>query len=268
MTLALPQHVASTPLVVAIGYDRHRQHVALRRLAGVATVRFVHTADACDDGGSGVGPAAFLCRLDPTRIPEVLAAIQRAHEHYPYVPILVCSAASDRAAVAHILAAARIGPMQLVLDETDRLEDAVGEAVERASLTSVCAETALVVNARMPAPARPVLQFCIMNVRRALTVVDVAAAVGVHPRSLQRRLHRLGLPSPSSSISWSRLFVAVRLMNEWTRSVEQVALALRFSSGSALRNMLKRYSGLTPSELRRPEGLSRIAAIFQAADRV
>jgi AraC-like DNA-binding protein len=106
-----------------------------------------------------------------------------------------------------------------------------------------------------------------MNVRRALTVVDVADAVGLHPRSLHRRLQRVGLPSPSSSISWSRLFVAVRLMREGTRSVEDVALSLRFSSGSALRNMLKRHSGLTPSELRRPEGLSRIATIFTAADR-
>jgi AraC-like DNA-binding protein len=265
MTFAFRRVTDSTPLVVAFGYERGVRDVAKRRLAGVATVRFMDRSDTLARARLDIIPSVFLFRLESADNDDVLALMQRARREWPNVPILLASSVPDRRSASNVMAAVRAGPVRLVLDDTDDVGHAVREAIEDGDIAPACADTARVIAAYVPSAAKPVFHYCIMNVRRPLTVVDVARAVGVHPRSLHRRLSALGLPSPSSSISWSRLFVAVHLMNDASRSVEHVALHLRFSSGSALRNMLKRYSGLTPSELRRPEGLSRIATIFEAA---
>src|SRR5581483_2431497 len=75
--------------------------------------------------------------------------------------------------------------------------------------------------------------------------------------SRARRRHA-SLPSLAASISWSRLFVAARLLEDLHRPVGRVALHLGFASGSALRGMLKRYTGLTPGEVRCGGGLDRV----------
>jgi AraC-like DNA-binding protein len=266
--VAPPHTAARTPLVVAFGFDNYERDADAFGFRDLVIVHCTDSTQLRSIVAREGAPSAFLCRLEPTRIKHILAQLHHVVQRYPEIPVLLSTSARDGIAIANILAGLRVGASRVVLDETDHLAQSLRDAVEDARIAPVCADTAHVVGSRIPAPARPVLEFCIMNVRRPLTVIDVAHALNVHPRSLHRRMQRVGLPAPSAAISWSRLFVAVGLLSQRTKSVEQVALDLRFTSGSGLRNMLKRYSGLTPSQLRQPGGLHRMATIFATTQHV
>jgi AraC-like DNA-binding protein len=61
-----------------------------------------------------------------------------------------------------------------------------------------------------------------------------------------------------------RLSIVVGLLEDPGRTAEQVALQVGFSSGTAFRNMLQRYTGLSSSKMRGEHGLARILALFLA----
>ena len=73
------------------------------------------------------------------------------------------------------------------------------------------------------------------------------------------------LPPPSELWAWSRVLLAARYLEVACRSVEWVALTVGYPSANALRNALKRYTGLVPSELREDHGFARAMLAFRAA---
>jgi AraC-like DNA-binding protein len=99
--------------------------------------------------------------------------------------------------------------------------------------------------------------------RREMSVEDAATAMGIHRKTLVDRLRSAGLPSPRTIIGWSRLLTAARLLDDPGRTVEQVALRLDFPSGTALRNMFKRYTGLRTSEVRENGGVRCVLHAFK-----
>jgi len=106
-----------------------------------------------------------------------------------------------------------------------------------------------------------------MRAPRTLSVNDLAHTIGTSKRSLHRQLHALRLPTPESTISWCRLFVAVYLIANKREAVDHVAGALGFRSGAGLRNMLRRYTGRTATATRDPEAVSRLAQLYREAGR-
>jgi AraC-like DNA-binding protein len=73
------------------------------------------------------------------------------------------------------------------------------------------------------------------------------------------------LPPPHKILGWSRLLIAIRLLNEGGYSVERVAQELNFPGGASLRNMLKRYVGKSPGELRHSDGFQQMLDGFKSA---
>lgn len=115
----------------------------------------------------------------------------------------------------------------------------------------------------VPAPARPALEFCVTQARQRLTVDGVARALGMHRKTLRRRLKGAGLPGPLQLIGWCRLLVAARLIEEPGRPLEHVAHDLDFPSAAALRNLLARYTGLRSREVREHGGVGCVLAAFR-----
>ena len=58
------------------------------------------------------------------------------------------------------------------------------------------------------------------------------------------------LPPPNKLLTWGRLLVAARLLEDGARSADGVAQALSVPSGSAFRNTSQRYLAATPGEMR------------------
>jgi AraC-like DNA-binding protein len=191
-----------------------------------------------------------------------LPTIRRLREDFPSVPIVMYVPMSAIVSGA-VIEYAKAGVSQLVFQGVDDLKaslrSAVDDAIDQVSAAKLSDEFEPFVPATMVA----FLRYCLEHSRRNLTVEEVAAAMGVHRKTLVDRLKAARLPSPRAMIGWCRLLMAARMLDDPGRTVEQVALKLDFPSGTALRNMFKRYTGLRTTEIRENGGARCLVHAFK-----
>lgn len=183
-----------------------------------------------------------------------LPIVRRLRDEYPSVPIVMYLPMSSVASGA-VMEYARAGVSQLVFQGMDdfktSLRTAVNAAFDQVSAVALAHELEPLV----PPTIVPFLRYCLEHSRRNITVEEVAAAMGVHRKTLVDRLRAARLPSPRAMIGWCRLLMAARLLEDPGRTIEQAALKLDFPSGTALRNMFKRYTSLRTTEVRENGGV-------------
>jgi len=193
---------------------------------------------------------------------STLPGIRRIRVAYPSIPVVMYVPLSNEIS-GLVLEYARVGVSQLVFQGVDDLRTplraAVHAALDHASALGVGAE----LEALVPSNLLPFLRYCLEHARRDMGVEAAATAMGVHRKTLVDRMRAAGLPSPRAIIAWSRLVLAARLLDDPGRTVEQVALMLDFPSGTALRNMFKRYTGLRTSEVRQNGGVRCVLHAFK-----
>lgn len=85
-----------------------------------------------------------------------------------------------------------------------------------------------------------------------LTAGDLAAAVGLAPRTFARRLERVTGLSPVRFLQRLRLEAAADLIETTRLSVEEVAARVGYADPSTLRRLMLRDTGLRPRDLRAP----------------
>lgn len=100
-----------------------------------------------------------------------------------------------------------------------------------------------------------------LAMRRA-TVEEFAFAAGVSPKTLQRRVARNRLGSPSELLAWCRILLAAQLLDDYAATTASVAHELRFPSAAAFRRTLRSLTGLRPTELRTLGGLQYLVGRF------
>jgi len=137
----------------------------------------------------------------------------------------------------------RAGADEVVLRGSDDMRVAFRRVLLQAASARAASEALTLLRKVVPRAGESVLAYCLAQADRPLTVDEMARDLGVHRKTLCNRAAAAGLPSPSTLISWCRLFHAARLLGESGASVERTALVLGFGSGTALRNMLRRYTG-------------------------
>jgi AraC-like DNA-binding protein len=92
----------------------------------------------------------------------------------------------------------------------------------------------------------------------------------MHRKTLVNHCAQTGFPPPGWLLGWCRLLLAGHYLGMTTWTVESIARELGFSTATALRNMLKRYTELSPREVRVQGGLALMRMHFLralAADR-
>jgi AraC-like DNA-binding protein len=169
------------------------------------------------------------------------------------VPVLAY-VSLDRAGGRDLLDVAHAGVSGLIVRGIDDVGVALRAAVAAAQDDATSRRAMTELSGAVAEPARDVVEYCLTHARQGPTVADVARALGMHRKTLCARLGRAGLPSPQAVIGWCRLLHAARLMEDVQRPLEHVALQLNFSSAASLRNMLARYTGLRPREVRENGG--------------
>lgn len=98
-------------------------------------------------------------------------------------------------------------------------------------------------------------------------VSELADALGYNRRTLLNHCTSAGYPPPHELLAWCRLAVVGELLTSTTRTIESIALQLDFPSDTALRNMIKRYTGLRASDVRAQGGMRSILDAFDTAMR-
>ena len=190
------------------------------------------------------------------------ALVARVRRDFPLLPVLLyCHLTA--AHMKRIPGLVRAGADEVLLGGVDDTRAALQRLLLHAASTRSGDGALEALRGVVPDAAEPVLAYCLTHADRPLTVDEMARGLGVHRKTLCNRTLAAGLPAPSVLISWCRLLHAARLLDDAERSVERIALLLGFGSGTALRNMLRRYTGLRPTELRRRGGPRVILALFE-----
>ena len=109
------------------------------------------------------------------------------------------------------------------------------------------------------------MSYCVSFPRESHDIESVALALGVHRKTLVNWCQRAQVPPPSILVTWVRLLLAVEILQTPGHTVERVAHALEFASGSAFRNLCQRYFGRRPADLRSPGGREAAYRAFALA---
>jgi AraC-like DNA-binding protein len=187
--------------------------------------------------------------------------VRRLRSRFPWLPIAVYCHLEPKSA-HEIAALTQAGADTFIISGYDDLGLSLRQRIAFA-FSKQAAEDALVALAPWQTPeSAPILSYCLYHSAEPLTVHAVADALSLNRKTLGSRLAAAGLPPPSVLIPWCRLLCAARWLERPERSVEQAALVLRFGSGSALRNMFRRYTGLRAGEVRARGGLTCVLSVL------
>lgn len=254
----------SLPCIVALLDDRVVRARLEAALRDRATIHFSNDAVALLGDIARVRAVAVLlpvCARCGTSTAPIARRIRRA---FPSVSLIGFVGAGRRPA-SEILDLARAGLHALIFDAADEgtlaVRAAISDAVHRCAVDSIATSMLHWMPRRLHAVARE----CLEQARTQSSVETVARALGVHRRTLNKRLTQAQLPPPRVLLAWCRVLLVARLLEDVERSVEQVAMELEFPSAAALRNMLKRYTGRCPGEIRTLGGLRYALHAFEAA---
>jgi AraC-like DNA-binding protein len=110
----------------------------------------------------------------------------------------------------------------------------------------------------VPPPVQAAAGSAIERGHRPRSVRQLAAAVGVPRKTLDRRLGKAIRLTARQLIGWGRLLAAAMCLENPSATVSAVTAELEFASPSALRNLLQRYAGLTPTQLRQRGGADHL----------
>lgn len=112
-----------------------------------------------------------------------------------------------------------------------------------------------IVHDQPPAPRgsvlEPLLRWMEDNVRRDLTLDDVAAQGGMSVRTLNRRFREQTGTSPLQWLHRARIRQAQYLLETTAHPVERIAAQVGFGSPTAFRERFKRLTGTSPHAYRR-----------------
>ncbi len=192
----------------------------------------------------------------------LLAELLRIRRLFPSVPVIalfVNDVSSHRAT----LQLGAVGVEELIVVQQRVCPDSLLLALTRVHATGVAVRLWKHCNLRLPEAAVPLLKCALRLAHAPLTAVQLAANQGWHERTLRKYCVEHDLPSPQWITGWARLLIAGHYLEDPGRTIQAVAEMLRFASASAMRNQLRRYSSLAPSELRARGALSILTNVLE-----
>jgi AraC-like DNA-binding protein len=218
----------------------------------------------CSDQLDRAPTVVLLASLRDANGDDTVPLIEETVRHRAHVAV-VGMASRLQSHADDLLALARSGVHSLLFDEERRLPLVVRrtllEAATRCRNHRLWDEVA----PTTPSRVRPLVAYGLRHAHEPLTVDSVARALGLHRKTLAERCQLSRSLPPQLMLGWCRMMAAAVLLEDRGRLVDHVALELDFASGTAFRNMLKRYTGLNPGELRARGPLAEMTRQFRRA---
>ena len=244
---------------LALVTDRKDQLRLRAALSGTADVTFVEA----------VGDVLQALRADRGAIRAVLLEAHDAAGRpaaglarqvtrlFPSMPVIgYCSLRADES--QDIIALSSAGVHELVFKQQDDhavLLRGILQSAEQACTADLVMHH---LDGDLPPRMRPLVEYCLTNPEQAHSVDEVARALGVNRKTLVNHCRSENFPPPGSVIAWCLLLLTAGLLATPGVTVERIANQLNFPSATALRNMLKRYTGLRPAYLRTADALEKL----------
>ena len=233
-------------VVVLFGSRRDR----LRLAESLAEVASCSSADSLSEARSRLAladePTVCIVCTGPTTAPVAVGAIAELRAAFPTLPIVAhCDVHEvDRQA---LIATIRAGASDLLFRGIDDgrtvMRHVLAAAVQHTHAEALLARFA----SQLTEPLLELMRFGLEHPDATEDLDVTAAAFGVARRTLAKHLEQVGAPSPRRFFTWMRLLLAASLLTDPGRSVQAVAVQLRFESGGALRQLLRRYADVSVS---------------------
>ncbi len=232
-------------------------------LRGEGTLAFCDTADQLLSAVADGAATAVVTEWRDASGQTVDGAVRTLRADYPTVPVLIYAPLTLEGA-RDILAATRAGASDIVVADFDDVGHTIGQRLALAHSSALSQRMVSRVTDLVSPTVTLLLDYWFRHARETPTVAAAARALGVHRKTLALHCARAGLPSPSALACWARLILGAQRLEDPGRTTERAALELGFPSGSAFRNMLKRYTGMSPSDVRERGGSVCVVELFTA----
>jgi AraC-like DNA-binding protein len=258
--------VAPPPVLLALvlgAEERYRIRDATRQRAHVCFVE--RAADLLIHVAADARPlAGIVVEAIDRDSRSVAETVRELRMRIPEVPVVgYCRIGYEHSAGIRSLAAA--GVHELIFHNVDDHGVAL-RAVLDAGAQACAAEVVLAEVAPLVADTlHPFMAFCLRHPHKAHTVTEVASALGLNRKTFANYSQRAQTLIPAELLAWCRLLLSAYYLTHTSRTVESIALQLDFPSDTALRNMMKRYTGHRAQEVRAKGGLPCVIACMAAA---
>jgi len=246
-----------------------RERALLARIATAfrpTAVCHVHTVDELSITlrERGLRVVAVLAEARDARDNPVAPILKLLMAQFPAIPFLgYCGTGVAHAEELRELA--RAGVHELVFRDVDDLPTLLRAKLGRGIEACAGAHVVRRLSALLPEPLHAVVSYSVTFPRESHEIERVALALGVHRKTLVNWCRRAYAPPPSTLVTWVRLLLAVEILQSPGHSIERVAHGLEFASGSAFRNLCRRYFGRKPAELRSSAGREAAYRAFTRA---
>lgn len=183
--------------------------------------------------------------------------VRQVAAQWPRVPLLAyCDAPARCATSIRTLTAA--GVHQFVLAGVSD-QGAVFRDVLAAARRGCAAEWVLSrLTPHVPPLLHRLVETALTKPERVTNIAALASELGVHRKTLFNWCERAGYLPPAELLAWARLALVAYHLESTGCTVETIALDLAYPSDTALRNTIKRYTGMRASEIRVGGGLSAV----------
>lgn len=237
----------------------------VRGAAGRATVVFCGDArELVEAAVSPVVVAAVVALHDAVGAPqtELVRALRRRR---PDLTIVVASPGATTHTSRDVLDAGRAGADRLMIRGFDDPARVIAEVLERLSATGGVGVVLARLRPHLSAGALRIVTHTLRLAGDDPSLHVLAAALGISARTLARHVACEGLPTPGALIDWCRVLLAAQRIEATDGSVLRIAGELGFSSATALRRVIRRFTGLRPTELRARGSLTTAIDAFVSA---
>jgi AraC-like DNA-binding protein len=159
---------------------------------------------------------------------------------------------------------ARAGATGVIVRDVDDGVISLRRLLDRGSLERATESVALALRRAIHERHLPLFLLCLEQVDDPPRASEFARRLCVSRRTLSTWAQKTGAKGVRSLASKCRVLVAIELIRESSRSLEQVAYVLRFASAAHLHNTIRRYTGATPRQAAMQDVHAWVRELFTA----
>ena len=255
------------PIVITCTFDR----VVTARITGGlrarAVVRPVESYDQVRSALRMAKPALGGVIISPEDFgggtAEVIALVRYIRAEWPNVPIVACCHPGNPYS-SQIRALSLAGVHEFLFigvdDETHALRSLFDAAGQECAAQAVLDQ----IKPFLPMRLHYFCEYALAHPKEAASVAAIAKLLGTHRTTISRYCEQEQLPPPTELLSWCRLLLVAHLLEHTHKTVESMAIELGYPTATALRNKIKRYTGLRAGEIRNLGGVSLLLERFRS----
>lgn len=125
-----------------------------------------------------------------------------------------------------------------------------------------CAADAVMreLSAVIPASLHRFVEAALAHPGDVTSIRELADVLGVHRKTLFNHCEHEGFVAPAELLAWCRLALVAYYLESTGCTIESIALDMGYPSDTALRNAMKRYTGMRAGEVRARGGVGCVVA--------